>query len=125
MSGRRSIGRRAYEITPRSASASRSIAIATGRRVEKRGRDMVGLPDGAAHRRLEVDQRAHEAVARLDHLPPSGRLARDRLLELLEGARAEPVLLARELERLGRDRERALRDAEPVPGVPEGQQARP
>src|SRR5262245_26680000 len=99
MSGRRSIGRRTNEITPSSAIARNSMAIDTGRSVEKRGSDIAQRTMSAhrpAHRGLEVEQRVDEAVARLDLLPAGLRFVRHGLLEPVEGARAQPVLLAGE-----------------------------
>ena len=63
-----------------------------------------------AYRDFQVDERVDEAVARLDQLAARVGRAPDGLLELLEGADAQAVFLACQLERLAGDSECAFRD---------------
>src|SRR5690606_25426324 len=82
------------------------------------GRSDLG-PDPLAHGLLEVEERVDERVTRGDHLPAGLGLLLERLTEVLERPGAEPVLLAREPERLPGDLVRALGEPERLPLVAE------
>src|SRR5690606_39960450 len=108
--------RRGRASTPRPAGGSRrpgSTPSASGP-----GRFDLG-PDPLAHGLLEVEERVDERVTRGDHLPAGLGLLLERLTEVLERPGAEPVLLAREPERLPGDLVRALGEPERLPLVAE------
>jgi hypothetical protein len=68
-SGSRSMGSRANEIIPRNPTATNSIATATGRRMDRRGRLIGSTPTGPPTFSSRVSSATGEAEVGLEHVP--------------------------------------------------------
>src|SRR5690606_15461828 len=119
MSGRRSIGRRRNEISPRKTTAVNSMATATGRPTDRDGSDIL-RPHLPPHLRFQVDQRRGEIEARLDRALLRVRGLIDRILELEErDGRPRSITLLRQSKPLLTEREGPVRDLDGAVGVHE------
>src|SRR5690606_32568212 len=123
MSGRRSTGSRKKETKPRKMTATNSIAVATGRRIEPLARDMSG-PHSFADVLLERDHRVDPGEACIDRRALLAGSIVNETLEIGERKTAQPELLLRQLHALAREFRRPLGQLEGPVSVAEVHQRR-